>query len=157
MRKVVFISLLMLLLVTPVLAQAEPGSSGYDQATLEAVVTVIVNSFVGLILGAFGGSPAVLVVVGLLKKVEALASIDTKTLTFATALVVYALAGIASLTGYTPQFDSFLRVIEVAVPVIISLITALFGSKGLYVIARSASIPVIGDRRPEQMPVVRAR
>lgn len=157
MRKVILISLLMLLLVTPVLAQAEPGTAGYDRATLEAVVTIIVNSFVGLIMGAFGGSPAVLVLVGLLKKVEALKNISTETITFATALVVYALAGAASLAGYEPQFDTFLRFVEVAIPVIISLITALFGSKGLYVAASKADVPVIGASRPEFTRTIRPR
>lgn len=147
MRKIILISLLMLVFVAPVLAQGEPGSAGFDQGALEAAIVLIINTLVGLVMGAFGGSPIVAFIVSVLKKISLFDRFSGEALTLGSATVVYVIAGLALHLGFGDQFDSVVNLIVVAGPAILSFLMSLFGSKGIFVAARNNNVPLIGYQR----------
>lgn len=152
MRKLFLLCLLLLVFTVPALAQ-DTAAWEYPTIDLTAVGALIVNTVSGIVLGAFGGAPIVVLVVAALKRLPALDGFSAKGLSFATAAVLYIVAVIASVTGYEVQFRSFLEMVTVAAPAVVAFLSTLLGAPQIYKAAKKADAPVVGQpREPEIAP-----
>lgn len=133
-----------------------PGETGnYPIIDPAAIVATIVNAVSGLVMAAFGAAPVTVVIVALLKRIPALDEITAPTMTFATAAILYIGAIVASVTGFTPQFESFLDMIATVAPVLVSFIGTLIGAPAIHRLARANNVAFIGaSRTPPQTFVV---
>ena len=144
-KRVVFTLLFMLIFVGGVYAQDVPP----ERVDHEVVISIIINTVGGLVIAAFGSSPATLVITSILKKIEVLDRFPAEHLQFATASVLFIIAMIASATGYQVEFESVLELIAVVGPALIAFIGTLIGSKAMYHGAKALDAPVVGKSRSD--------
>lgn len=146
MRKLILIVVLLMFMVSPALAQEGTTVPIVDP---ETAVSTIFNAVYGLVIAAFGTAPVTVAIVAVLKRIPSLQVLSAPTLTFVTASTLYVLAIVASITGYTPQFDNLLELVAVALPAFASFVATLIGAPVLYEAAKDHNVAVIGYSRNE--------